>query len=130
MKEEIYYKIWDTFNQEYVHAMTGIGNTTQDKFYSVESARNFNCHGLFEDKVRYEIHKFIATTDEINVDPCTKAELIKYKIDEHKKEQQNIKYSKFLKENYGVNSENELAITDIINSRFLFIAKQLEDMNL
>lgn len=69
---KIFYRIYDKKSQEYVHAIVGAGtNRTQTEFGSIREAREFNCHGLFKDKGRYEIHKFKAeiSSDCVDVDP-------------------------------------------------------------
>lgn len=74
---KIFYKIYDKVSKEYVHAIVGAGtNRTQDEFGSVKGAREFNCHGMFKDKTRYEIHEFKAeiSSDCIDVDPMTEQE--------------------------------------------------------
>ena len=71
---KIFYRIYDKEKQEYVHANVGAGtNRTQTEFRSIEEAREFNCHGLFRDKARYEIHEFKSeiTSDCVDVDPMT-----------------------------------------------------------
>lgn len=67
-----FYRIYDKIKKEYVHAIVGAGtNRTQTEFNSVKEAREFNCHGLFKDKERYEIHEFKAeiSSDCVDVDP-------------------------------------------------------------
>ena len=58
-----FYKIYDKKLQKYVDAIVGAGN--------------FNCHGLFKDKTRYEIHEFKAeiSSDCVNVDSMNKQEM-------------------------------------------------------
>ena len=73
-----FYKIYDKKLQKYVDAIVGAGtNRTQSEFNSIEEARNFNCHGLFKDKTRYEIHEFKAeiSSDCVNVDSMNEQEM-------------------------------------------------------
>lgn len=75
---KIFYKIYDKELKEYVHAMVGAGtNRTQSEFYSIKQAREFNCHGIFKDKTRYEIHEFKAkiSSDCVDVDPMNEQDL-------------------------------------------------------
>lgn len=74
---KIYYKIYDKNSQRYVEALIGSGtNKTQCEFNSIKQAREFNYHGLFQDKERYEIHEFKAeiSSDCIDVDPMSEQE--------------------------------------------------------
>lgn len=69
---KVFYKIYDKTSKEYVDAIIGAGtNRTQSEFNSIREAREFNCHGLFKNKERYEIHEFKAeiSSDCIDVDP-------------------------------------------------------------
>ncbi len=71
---KIFYRIYDKIDKKYVHAIVGAGtNRTETYFSSVRGAREFNCHGVFKDKERYEIHEFKAeiSGDCIDVDPMT-----------------------------------------------------------
>ena len=71
---KIFYRIYDKENREYVHANVGAGtNRTQTEFGSIKEARGFNCHGLFKDKTKYEIHEFKSeiSSDCVDVDPMT-----------------------------------------------------------
>ena len=87
---KIFYKIYDKVRQEYVDANVGAGtNRTQSEFNSIREAREFNCHGMFKDKERYEIHEFKAeiSSDCIDVDPINeqdKKELAEMKEAEDK----------------------------------------------
>lgn len=87
---KIFYKIYDKVRQEYVDANVGAGtNRTQSEFNSIRQAREFNCHGLFKDKERYEIHEFQAevSSDCVDVDPINeqdKRELAEIKEAEDK----------------------------------------------
>lgn len=68
----IFYRIYDKLENKYVSANVGPGtNRTQSEFGSVKAAREFNCHGIFKDKERYEIHEFKAeiSSDCVDVDP-------------------------------------------------------------
>lgn len=59
-------------------------------FNSISSARHANCHGMFEDKIKYKIAKYKVTYELIEDDcDCTKEELINeinQKIEEIKRD--------------------------------------------
>lgn len=74
---KFFYKIYDKKLQRYVDAIVGAGtNRTQSEFKSITEARNFNCHGMFKDKTRYEIHEFKAeiSSNCTDVDPMNAQE--------------------------------------------------------
>ncbi len=52
------------------------------EFSSVECARNSNCHGIYQDKIKYKIAKIkkevIRTILEDDIDPPTESEMEKY----------------------------------------------------
>lgn len=88
-KTKTFYRIYDKINKEYVHAIVGAGtNRTQTYFSSAKEAREFNCHGLFKDKERYEIHEFKAeiSSDCVDVDPINEKD--KRRLEQRKQEEQ------------------------------------------
>ena len=84
-----FYRIYDKIGKEYVHAIVGAGtNRTQTYFSSVREAREFNCHGLFKNKERYEIHEFKAeiSSDCVDVDPINEED--RKELERKKQEEQ------------------------------------------
>lgn len=87
---KIFYKIYDKKHNEYVHANVGPGtNRTQSEFTSIREAREFNCHGLFKDKARYEIHEFKAeiSSDCVDVDPMNERDKVELKLKKQKEDE-------------------------------------------
>lgn len=86
-----FYRIYDKVNKAYVHAIVGAGtNRTQTEFSSVREAREFNCHGIFKDKERYEIHEFKAeiSSDCVDIDPMNEED--RKELERRKQEEQEI----------------------------------------
>lgn len=96
-----FYKIWNKQTQEYESAMIGAGtNRTQDEFYSINEARKFNCHGLFEDKMKYEIHEFITTSNQLNINPPSEEEIQEYLLQEERRKSNKEEFEKYLNDNF------------------------------
>ena len=95
---KIFYKIYDKNSQRYVNAIVGPGtNRTQSEFNSVEEAREFNCHGIFKDKRKYEIHEFKAkiSSDCVDIDPMTEEERKEFERREQEMKKLKALYSEF-----------------------------------
>ena len=85
-KEVVRYKVYDTQEKDYVYKCTQYG-FKELSFESIKEARDY-----FEDKVRYEIHKFktVVSSDQVNCDPPTEED---FKLKE-KKLKKEVDYAK------------------------------------
>ncbi len=84
------YRIWDTSTNEYEHCIIGAGtNRTQTWFDSIKQARQFNCHGIYEDKVTYKIHEFSFILDNDDADPANEEDIVKYNKKQEKLNRQS-----------------------------------------
>jgi len=84
------YRIFNTYTNSFEEAMVGPGtNRTQSWFHSIDEARKFNCHGIFEDKVTYKIYEYTLDLTSKDADPATKEDYDKYELEQKRREEFN-----------------------------------------